>query len=274
MSTKKIKRYLTYAAKLLVGILVVSPIVYACFVSFMDPSEVSSYPPKVIPDVFKLVNYRTVLNQFPLFTFLKNSLIVCAVIILSQVIVSSFSAYAFAFFDFPCKELLFTLIISTMMIPAETIIISNYLTMCDLGLVNTYLALVLPYLASGMGIFLMRQFYLTIPSELKQAASIDGCGDFMFLFRITMPLSAPTIASLGVYVFVITYNQYMWPLFVTNSTSMRTVQIGMSMLIEAETVNYGNVTAGAVFILVPIVLIFVLGQKYLVKGMIGGAVKG
>ena len=271
---KKILKYIGFIAKLLVGILIISPIVYAFLVSFMRPSEVSAYPPQIIPEALQFENYLAVLERFPLLSFLKNSLIVCAVVITAQIITSSLAAYAFAFFEFPGKKLLFSIVLLTMMIPAETIIISNYRTMCDLKLVDTYLALVLPYLAAGMGVFLLRQFFLTIPMELKQAAYIDGCGDFRFLISVVMPISKPIIASLGVYVFVTTYNQYMWPLFVTNTTEMRTIQIGMGILLDAEAVNYGNATAGAVFTLIPVLLIFIFGQKYLIKGMVGGAVKG
>ncbi len=265
---------LFFVIKLLMGILIVAPILYAALVSFMNPAEVSSYPPAIFPKNFQLTNYLAILNIFPLFRFLLNSIIVCLIVIAAQILISSLSAYAFSFFEFPGRNLLFALILSTMMIPAETVIIANYLTMCDLKLVNTYFALVLPYLASGMGIFLMRQFFLTVPRELKQAAAIDGCGDLRFLWSVLMPISVPTIAALSVYVFVLTYNQYMWPLFVTSSTNMRTVQVGMGMLIDAETTNYGNVTAGAIFVLIPVVLIFILGQKYLIRGMTSGAVKG
>lgn len=267
-------KYLGFIIKLAVGFLIISPIVYALMVSFMQPSEVSAYPPKIFPDGLNLENYLAVLERFPLLSFLKNSLIVCAVVIVAQIITSSLAAYAFAFFEFPGKRLLFGTVLLTMMIPAETIIISNYRTMCDMKLVDTYLALVLPYLAAGMGVFLLRQFFLTIPIELKQAAYIDGCGDFRFLLSIVMPISKPIIASLGVYVFVTTYNQYMWPLFVTNTTEMRTIQIGMGILLDAEAVNYGNATAGAMFTLIPVLLIFIIGQKYLIKGMVGSAVKG
>lgn len=274
MNGRTLQDRLFFAVKLVMGILIISPILYAGLVSFMNPAEVSSYPPAIFPKSFQLTNYQAILRIFPLFRFLLNSIIVCLIIIAAQVVISSLAAYAFSFFEFPARNLLFALILSTMMIPAETVIIANYLTMCDLRLVNTYFALVLPYLASGMGIFLMRQFFLTVPRELKQAAAIDGCGDLRFLWSVLMPISVPTIAALSVYVFVLTYNQYMWPLFVTSSTNMRTVQVGMGMLIDAETTNYGNVTAGAIFVLIPVVLIFILGQKYLIRGMTSGAVKG
>ena len=274
MVTSKWKKHLFFMCKLLVGIIVFSPILYALLVSFMTPSQVSSYPPKVIPDSLNIVNYRAVLERFPLFTYLGNSLITCAIIIMSQVVMSSLAAYAFTFFSFPGKNILFAAVLTTMMIPGETIIIANYLTICNMNLINSYAALVLPYLVSGMGIFLLRQFYLTLPGELREAASIDGCGDWRFLWYIAAPVSLPSICALSVYVFVVTYNQYMWPLFVTNSSNMRTVQVGMSMLMDAETTNYGNVTAGAIMVLIPVIFIYVIGQQYLVKGMTSGAVKG
>lgn len=274
MRRKDIQKVFLFVIKLAVGILLISPILYALMVSFMNPEEVSSYPPRIIPKVFQLVNYDAVLSTYPLFKFLSNSIIVCLVVIAAQVVFSSLTAYALVFLDFPFKRLLFTFIQMTMMIPMESIVITNYITVCDLGLVNTYPALVMPYLVSGMSIFLMRQYYMTIPRELKDASEIDGCSDWGFIWHIAMPVSVPTIASLGVYTFVRTYNQYMWPLFVTNSMEMRTVQVGISMLIDGEAINYGIVTAGAVFVLIPVILVFVFGQKYLINGMTSGAVKG
>jgi sn-glycerol 3-phosphate transport system permease protein len=166
------------------------------------------------------------------------------------------------------------IVLATMMIPVDAIIIANYLTISQFRLNDSYLGMVAPYLTSAMGIFLMRQCFLTIPRELHEAAIIDGCRDLRFLLKIVLPISQPAIASLGVYIFIQTYNQFLWPLLVTNSNRMRTVQIGMSILKEAEAVDYGIVLAGAVLILIPSVLVFVIGQEYLVKGMTAGAVKG
>ena len=274
MMSKKNRRRLYLFAKLCIGFLIISPILYAMMVSFMPPQDVSSYPPRIFPRRFLVENYRSILSTYPLFTFLKNSFIVCSIVIAAQITLSSLAAYALTYFEFPGKKLLFTLILCTMMIPTETIVIANHMTMCNLRLVDTYWALVLPYLVSGMSIFLMRQYYLTIPRELKQASDIDGCGDLGFIVFVTVPISVPTIAALSVYAFVRTYNQYMWPLFVTNSMKMRTVQVGISMIIDGEAINYGNVTAGAMFVLLPVILVFIIGQKYLIQGMTSGAVKG
>ncbi len=263
-----------FAAKLLIGMIMMFPVFYALMVSLMPPEDISVYPPRVLPRQITFGNYLSVMDTYPVFRFLLNSLIQCGIVIISQTILSSLSAYALVFYDFPGKTLLFTLIQCTMMIPAETIIIANYITICNLQLINTYTAIVLPYLISGMAIFMMRQYYLTIPRELKEASEIDGCKDLRFIFSVLVPLSIPTIAALSVYTFVRTYNQYMWPLFVTNSMRMRTVQVGVSMLIDGEAINYGNVTAGAIYVLMPVMAVFILGQKYLIQGMTSGAVKG
>jgi sn-glycerol 3-phosphate transport system permease protein len=165
-------------------------------------------------------------------------------------------------------------VLATMMIPMDSIIIANYLTVAQARLTNTYVGLVLPYLTSAMGIFLMRQFFLTIPRELQEAAILDGCSDMRFLLKIVMPISKPAIASLGVYTFIQVYNQYLWPLLVTNSNRMRTVQVGIGILKESEAVDYGIVLAGSVIILIPVIIVFIIGQKYLIRGMTAGAVKG
>jgi sn-glycerol 3-phosphate transport system permease protein len=160
------------------------------------------------------------------------------------------------------------------MIPGEAIIISNYLTISSLRLLDSYVALIVPSLASAMGIFMIRQFYLTVPKELKEASVMDGCTNFKFLTKILMPISKPVMASLGIYVFLSTWNQYMWPLLITSKANMRTVQIGISMLQSAEAQSFGMILAGIIIIIVPSIFIFIIGQKQLIDGMTSGAVKG
>lgn len=265
---------LTSFFKIALGLLIISPIILGLFMSFKAPTEFSQFPPKVLPETIKILNYQKALESLPLFTFMMNSFFVCAVVIFSQMISCSFAAYAFTFFNFRGRKFLFMAVLATMMIPAEATIIANFLTISTLRLNDTYLALVLPYLTSAMGIFLMRQYFLTVPKELKEAATIDGCGEMNFLIRVLIPISIPILASLGLYVFIHTYNQYFWPLLVTNSNKMRTIQIGMSMLKMAEAVDYGIVLAGAMMVLIPAVIVFAFGQKYIIKGMTAGAVKG
>ncbi|MDR3171736.1 MAG: carbohydrate ABC transporter permease [Treponema sp.] len=267
-------KILGYSIKLFIGILIISPILLGFSLSFMAPAEMASIPPHFIPHNLVTYTYQNALRTVPIFNFMINSFIVCALVIVGQIITGSFAAYAFSFFEFKGRTLLFMVVLSTMMIPVDAIIIANYLTISQWRLNDTYIGLITPYLASAMGIFLMRQFFLTIPKELHEAAILDGCRDLRFLFSIVMPISKPAIASLGVYIFIQVYNQFLWPLLVTNTNRMRTVQVGMSILKEAEAVDYGSVLAGSVLILIPAVVVFIIGQKYLVKGMTAGAVKG
>lgn len=240
----------------------------------MSRADVMSNPPKLVPDGATLRNYQKVMASVPFGKYLLNTLLVCAIEIVCQAFFCSLAAYAFTFFEFKGKKFLFTLVIATMMIPHETTVVSNYLTIQKLSLVDTYLGIVFPTLISGMGIFLMRQFFLTIPQDLKDAATVDGCGHIAFFFRILMPISLSSLTSLGIYIFVLCYNRFFWPLLVTNSDNMRTIQIGASFLMNFESVDYGVPMAGAILTLITPIVVFIFGMKYLVRGMTAGAVKG
>ncbi len=264
----------TFLIKLALGLAFVLPLIFTICYSIKPEAEITITPPNFFTGSPTPDHYKWVLFNLPFVNYIKNSFIVCIISILCQVVFASFAAYAFAFFEFKGKKLLFAFILSAMMIPADIVIIMNYALIQRWNLVNTYLGLVFPTLISGTSIFMMRQYYLTIPKELKEASTIDGCGDMRFLFQIAMPLSVPTIASLGLYLFVIIYNLFLWPLLVTNTESRRTVQIGMSMLVTSERIEYGLLLAGAICCVFPVVLIFVFGQKHIVKGMVSGAVKG
>ena len=185
---RQIKAILSYSLKILLGLIVVSPLFYALSVSFMPRADVLASPPRLLPTEPTLRNFQRVLDLVPLGRYLLNSLIVSGIEIVAQVLFCSFAAYAFAFLKFKGRNLLFTLVLATMMIPGETTVISNYLTIQNLRLIDSYAGLVLPGLVSGMGIFLLRQFYLTVPMDIKDAATVDGCGHFAFFIRILMPI--------------------------------------------------------------------------------------
>ncbi|WP_195513712.1 carbohydrate ABC transporter permease [Turicibacter sanguinis] len=274
MKTSKKNRVILTIVNLVVGVIIIGPLLYAVSLSFMTPGEISQYPPKLVPSKVTLENYHTAINSVPLFRFILNSFVVSILVTIGQVFTASLASFAFAFYDFKGKKLLFLMVLSTMMIPGETTIISNFLTISSWGWTDSLQVLIVPFLTSAMGIFLIRQFYLTLPKDLIEAARIDGCSNFMFLIKILIPISKPAIASLSIYTFISTWNQYLWPLLTINNGNNRTVQIGISMLQFAEGSNYGVVLAGAVLILIPSILVFSLGQKSLVQGMTAGSVKG
>lgn len=269
-----IKKIGIYGLNIILGLITIAPLLYALCVSFMPQDQIFSFPPKLIPKGIYFGNYEEVLKSVPIIKFLMNSFIVSLGITIFQVITSSMAAFAFSFLEFKGKKILFIAVLATLMIPVETTMLSNYLTVGSVGWLDSYKALIVPYMCSAMGIFMMRQYYLTIPKELYEAAKIDGCGSFKFFTRILFPLSRPVIAAFGVYSFLASWNQYLWPLLVTSKQSSRTVQIGISMLQFSENQSFGLIMAGIVMVVLPSVLIFIVGQKHLIEGMTSGAVKG
>ncbi|MGO5023267.1 carbohydrate ABC transporter permease [Lawsonibacter sp. LCP25S3_G6] len=271
---KRAKEIAIFFVKTIVGVLFISPLIIGVCFSLQTDQELMTYPLKLITTNPTFESYLQVFREIPILHYLKNSAVVCLVCIFAQIIISCLAAYGFVFFKFPGKNLLFTLILITTMIPGEVVVITNYVTIQNMKLVDTYLGLVLPSLISGTAIFLMRQYFMTLPKDYKEAAVLDGCGDMGFLFRIAVPLSIPTIFSLAIYLFVQIYNQYFWPMLVTSEDEMRTIQIGISYLVTADVVNYGHILAGAVIAIVPSVLIYIFGQDYIIKGMTSGGLKG
>jgi sn-glycerol 3-phosphate transport system permease protein len=203
-----------------------------------------------------------------------NSFVVSLVVTIGQIITSALAAYALAFFKFPGKTFFFFAFLATLLIPWEATIVPNYLTIVGLHWNNGYLGLIAPFLASGFGIFLLRQYFLTIPTELYEAAVIDGCGRFRFLRSILLPLSRPAIGTLAVYAFLNTYNQYYWPLLVTDSPEWRTTQVGITAYKSTEVALFNLQMAATLIVMLPTIALLIIGQKQLVKGLTSGALKG
>ena len=270
----RFSKVLLYLALILAALVMMFPILFAVSTSLMDPSEVNTFPPTLIPSSPRWSNYVEVARSFPIFRYLLNSLIVSTAVTLGQVLTASLSAYAFAFMKFWGKNALFALFMSTMMVPWEITIIPNYLTIRSWKLLDSYPGLILPFLATAFGTFLLRQFFMQIPRELEEAARIDGCGRFRFFRSIAVPLARPGLLTLGAYTFLSTWNQYLWPLLVTNSRLMRTVQIGNRFLMNEEGLQYHRIMAGVVLFMLPALVFLLWGQRYLVRGMMAGSVKG
>ena len=256
------------------AIIHIFPLVYVLSLSFKGKTEVFKYPPVLWPDHFNLTNYTQALATAPLVRFLINSLVVSSCITVLQVFTAVLAAYALARMEFKGKKIIFGLILATMMVPGEVTIIPNYLTVAKLNWVDTYSALIVPFAASGFGIFLLYQFMRTIPKEIEEAAMLDGASRMRFLFQFVVPFSMPAISAFSVYAFVNAWNQYLWPLIVTQTTDMQTVQIGISMFrAQNEAVSWGVVMAATLMLISPMLFIFVATQKQFVKGMTMGGLK-
>ncbi|MCR8635504.1 MULTISPECIES: carbohydrate ABC transporter permease [Paenibacillus] len=272
--TSRLQNTTIYIVLGIAAALMLYPILFTFSATFMTQAESSSYPPKLIPGGLYWENLLQVAKLVPIFKFITNSFMISTAIMIGQILTASLAAYAFAFLRFTGKTVLFALFLSTMMIPWEVTMIPNYLTIKSWGWLDSYEGLIIPFLASAFGTFLLRQFFLQLPSELFEAAKIDGCGHIRSFFRLVLPLSRPALATLGVYSFLTHWNMYLWPLLITNGEKMRTVQIGISMLQFEEMTSWNLVLAGVTLVLLPSLLLLALGIKQLVRGITAGAVKG
>jgi sn-glycerol 3-phosphate transport system permease protein len=264
----------TYAVLAIAFAVVCFPVYYAVVGSFMVPADVNSYPAALWPvHGWELDNFTSALASIPLSRQYVNSVVMAGLITLGQVATSVLAAYAFAFLPMRGRALWFAVFLVTMMIPGEAIIIPNFLLISDAGLINTIPALVLPFLASGFGVFLLRQAFLSFPTELRDAARIDGAGHATFVWRILLPVVRPTLAALAIYSFLNAWNMYFWPLLVTQTPDMQTIQIGITQLRSAENFDGGMVLAGALLAVLPTVALVIFGQRLIVRGLTAGSLK-
>lgn len=271
---KTAKKILLVAVNTVVALFILLPLLYAVSIAFMPSSDLYTMSMNLIPTYPTLDNFREALTKVPLVRFVLNSFLVAGLITFGQVISCSLAAFSFSFLEFKGKNVLFMIVMATMMIPGEATIISNYLTVSSWGWLNSYRVLIIPYLTSAMGIFLFRQFYMSFPKALYEAAMLDGCSNLRFILTILMPLTKSGIGAMVVYTFINAWNMYMWPLLVNGSNEMRTVQIGISMLNSIDAQSITMMIAGVVMIIIPSISIFIIGQKQLIRGMFSGAVKG
>ena len=276
MNRIRLGRLVVYLVLGLALIPVLFPVYYAFAGSVMGPGDLASYPPALVPSGLHWENFTDVFRSVPLGRFYLNSAIQAGLITCAQVVTSILAAYAFAFLRMPAKAATFGLFLATLMVPWEAIIIPNYLAISGWGLTRgalTYLGLVLPFLASAFGTFLLRQAFLQFPGELRDAAVIDGCGHWRLLWRVIVPLARPSIAAVAVYVFLSAWNQYFWPLILVRDADYQTLQIGISQLNDAEAAQPGLILAGVALSLLPTLAVVIFGQRYIVRGLTAGALR-
>ena len=253
------------------------PIFYMLSVSFKEAAEAYQFPPSLLPSHPVLSNYSDALHAAPLWQFMLNSLIAALGITVIQMLTSILAAYALARIEFKGRKIVLGFVVAMLMVPSEITIVPNYLMMVRTGLIDTHLALIAPFSASAFGIFLLYQFFSGVPRELEEAAIVDGASRMRFLFQILVPVSMPAIVAFGVFAFVSAWNQYLWPLVVTQSTAMRTVQVGVGMFrSEQEATSWGMVMAATSILVLPSIALFIATQKQFVRGLVssGAGVKG
>ena len=251
----------------LVALLFLLPIIWMVLSALKPSAEVFTVPPKLFGSEILFGNFAEAWNYLPFGRFILNTLFVAGVGTVITLVASAMSAYAFARLNFKFQSGLFILYLSTLIVPQEVIVIPMFLIMQQLGWVNSYKALILPWAFTAFGTFLLRQFFLTIPRELEEAAKIDGCGHLRILRSIIIPVSAPAIAVLAVFTFISYWNSFLWPLIIVNDTSKMTVPLGLQLFLGQQGQRWELLMAAATISMVPTVILVLALQKYLVKGI-------
>lgn len=262
-------------AVLLIGVfLTIMPFVYMVSASFKPGSELFSIPVRVLPDDLYLGNYELLFGETSFLRWFANSVFVALARTVIAITLSLMAGYAFAKFEFRFKRPLFLLVIATLTLPLYVILVPLFSMMATLGWMDTYWALILPFTAQAIGIFLARQQLLGIPNELLEAARIDGASEWGIFTRIVVPLAQPVIAVMGILFFTASWNDYIWPLIVLTSDEKFTVSLGLPSLIGPYDQEYGAVMAGSFLGTLPIVIIFLIFQRRFIEGIMAGALKG
>ena len=246
------------------------PFLWMLSTSFMDINQIFSDKINLIPQPLIFDNYTYVCTNSLFFRYFINSLLVSILTTTGQIIISTMAAYGFSRIKFPLRDALFFMILSTMMIPPQVNIIPLFFLMSKLHWINTYQALIIPGLFGGFGVFLLRQWFKSMPYELEESAKIDGCGYIKTFFKIILPLSIPPIATLGIFTFINTWNNFMWPLIVTNTDTMRTLPVGIAAYKGnfIEETQWGELMTCAVISTIPVIIVFLFGQKFFIKGIL------
>jgi sn-glycerol 3-phosphate transport system permease protein len=264
-----------YLAMLICLLLVGLPIYWMVIGAFKQSAEIYRIPPTWVPLDPTLSNFTKAWNSAPFGRYYVNSFIITVLGSAFEIYFAVTTAYAFAFLRFPRKGWLFVLLLAALMIPAQVTILPNYLTIANLGWVNTYAGMVVPGAAAAYGAFLLRQYYRTLPVEIMDAARVDGAGHLRILFSVVVPLAKPAIISFALLSIVAKWNDFLWPLIVTNTREMRVLPIGIYWLrVEEGSIDWGVIMASTLFVVVPVVLIFLYAQRYIVDGIAAGAAKG
>jgi len=245
----------------------VAPFLWMLLASFKDLGEILQYPPTWIPQRIILDNFINAFQAAPFGRFYFNSLFVASAVTLGQLFTCSLAAYAFARLKFWGRDVLFYIFLGTMMVPGQVTMIPGFMVLHWLGWIDTYAALIVPGLASAFGTFLLRQFFLTIPRDLEDAAAIDGCSRFGVLWRIILPLSRPALATLAIFTFMGVFNDFLWALIVVSSEELKTVQLGLAIFRDRYQTDWGQLMAASVTATVPILLVFFFAQKYFIRGI-------
>ena len=271
---KRLYKVLLYVLLSLIGVFMFFPFLWMVTASFKSSDLVLQYPPKLWPEVFHFENYAQVFQQVPFGRYMVNSLIVAVTVTVFALIFHSMAGYALGCLKFPGRNTIFVGILSTMMIPFYSIMIPLFILCSRLGWLDTYKGLIIPWIFHAYGIFLLRQYYLSFPKELKEAAIIDGCSEIGVFFRIALPTSKSILAALAIIFFTSNWDRFLWPLLITTSPEMRVIQLGIVQFKGQFVVSWHLIMAAAVVGCVPTLLLFIFLQSRIIEGIKMSGIKG
>lgn len=275
MRDSTLRKILLYVALAIAAATFLVPIYWLFSAAVKDNGSIYQYPPDWFPWPPILENFGSAWQAAPFDHFLVNSLIVTAAGATLKLANATFTAYAFTHLRFPLKNVLFLFMLGSLMVPNNVTLIVNYITVANLGWINTYMGLILPSAGSIFGMFLLRQYMMTLPKEINEAAKVDGAGHLRMLFQVVLPMCKPMMVTVGVIAVVDMWNDFIWPLIVTNTVEMRTLPIGLLYLRSTEGYqNWGAIMAGTVIVAVPMLVLFLFTQRHIARGLTAGAVKG
>ena len=273
MKQIKIQKILFWLLLLAMTFVYIGPFLFSLSISFNAEQDVFSWPIKLLPEKWTLNNYKDVWEGLPFGTWLKNSALITAVQTICNVFFASLAGFAFARLDFPGKNIIFSIFMASLMIPGIILLVPKFILLNEFSLINTYGGLILPGLVSVVNIFLMKQFFETVPKDLEEAALIDGCSYFRIYWQIFLPVSKPALAAVAIYTFQGAWNEFMWPVIVTTTSDMFTLPVGMSFLKNEFSVNWPLLMSGTILISLPTLVIFLVFQRYFVEGVASSGLK-
>jgi len=249
------------------ALIVLVPFIYMLATSLETNAQIGSLTPQFIPQPFEWGNYQSVWQQLPIGRFFINSLIVAVAITSCQVMTASLAAYAFARLRFPGRSALFAVYLATLIIPFQVTLIPNYILIHYMGWHNTYQGMIAPFVSSVFSTFLLRQFFLTLPADLEEAALLDGAGHFAIYSRVVMPLAKPALAALVIFAFLGSWNNFLWPLVVVDTESLKTLPLGIIEFQSQYTIQWNLLMVGASLSLIPVLAVYVVAQRWIVEGI-------
>ncbi|MBU0711587.1 carbohydrate ABC transporter permease [bacterium] len=272
--SSKVLTIITHLLLIVVGVTMIVPFLWMFSTSLKDVTELYEYPPKWIPSHLNWQNYIKAMELAPFGRFYLNSLLVTFCITLGQMITACLAAYVFARIEFPGRDILFVIYLSTMIIPVQVTIIPLFLIVKQLGWFDTYQGLIIPFIARAFPIIFLRQFFMTLPKDLEDAAKVDGCGHLRFLWKILLPTARPALSTIGLFTFLFHWRDYLWPLVITNTTEMRTLPVGLRYFVSEQGTQFHYMMAASIIVTIPIVLIYLFAQKQFIKGVTMTGLKG